>query len=252
MVNGKLVNIVMPVKDAVDVAEKAIRCLCGWEMPFMVWNDRSTEENTARLHVLQEELGFTLIDVAELTDHPSPNYLMLLQRAQAECLATDRDLVIVESDVLVQADTLQRMLSAANTASCGMVAAVTHDTERKINFPYLYAQKYNKSLVVSRWSLVQSQKSKEIIDTDKRLSFCCTLLTNAFLRAFDFAQLDPTKDWFDVTISKMSRKLGFKNLLLLDAPVTHMPHASRPWKKLKYTNPLKYYWLKLTHGRDKI
>lgn len=237
MVNGKLVNIVMPVKDAVDVAEKAIRCLCGWEMPFMVWNDRSTEENTARLHALQEELGFTLIDVAELTDHPSPNYLMLLQRAQAECLATDRDLVIVESDVLVQADTLQRMLSAADTASCGMVAAVTHDTERKINFPYLYAKKY---------------KNENVCVCDKRFSFCCTLLTNAFLRAFDFAQLDPTKDWFDVTISKMSRKLGFKNLLLLDAPVTHMPHASRPWKKLKYTNPLKYYWLKLTHGRDKI
>jgi hypothetical protein len=34
--------------------------------------------------------------------------------------------------------------------------------------------------------------------------------------------------------------------------VTHRPHASRPWKQLKYKNPLKYYWLKLTKGLDKI
>ena len=231
----------MPVKDAIDTAEKAIRCLCAWNVPFTVWNDRSTDESTARLHSLSNELGFTLIDVANITDHPSPNYRLLLLRAQQEALETGKHLLIVESDVLVQPDTLSQMLQAAQKPQIGMVATVTHDAEGNINFPYLYAK-----------SKEQGAKSKDCVATTKRLSFCCTLLTNAFLQAFDFANLNPDKDWFDVTISNESRKHGFTNLLLLGTPVTHLPHASRPWKQLKYTHPLKYYWLKLIHGRDKI
>jgi len=46
--------------------------------------------------------------------------------------------------------------------------------------------------------------------------------------------------------------LGFKNYLMTSLPVLHIPHSSRPWKHLKYTNPLKYYWKKLTEKRDKI
>jgi len=40
--------------------------------------------------------------------------------------------------------------------------------------------------------------------------------------------------------------------LLTNVPVLHLPHSSRPWKMLKYTNPLKYYWKKYTKGLDKI
>ena len=236
MVNSPIVNIYLPVKDALDTAEQAIRCLAAWGVPFTIWNDRSTDENTARLHALQQELGFRLIDVATITDHPSPNYRMLLVQAQREALETNRHLVIVESDVLVRPDTLERMLKAAQTPQCGMVAAITHDADGNVNFPYLYARKYP-----------QDQRP-----TTKRLSFCCTLITNAFLQAFDFDTLNTDKDWFDVTISNESRKHGFINLLLTDTPVTHMPHSSRPWKQLKYTNPLKYYWLKLIRRRDKI
>ena len=228
--------IYMPVKDAMPTAEQAIRHLCAWGVPFTVWNDRSTDENTTRLHALQRELGFTLLDVAELTDHPSPNYLMLLQRAQSEATAKHTHLVIVESDVLVQSDTLTELMEAANTQQTGLVAAITHDTDGHVNFPYLYAQKLPTGHIA----------------TNKRLSFCCTLLTYDFLKAFPFTDLNPNKDWFDVTISKAARKTGFTNILLTDTPVTHLPHASRPWKQLKYTHPLKYYWLKLTHGRDKI
>ena len=183
-----MVKIYIPVKDAVDIAEQAIRHLAAWNTPFTVWNDRSTDENTARLHRLQAELGFELIDVATITDHPSPNYLMLLKRAQKEALQTHAHLVIVESDVLVQPDTLQQMLKAAETKNCGMVAAITHDREGNINFPYLYARSYRRDAM-------------HCVSTNKRLSFCCTLLTNAFLRAFDFEGLNPDKDWFDVTIS---------------------------------------------------
>ena len=226
----------MPVKDALPTAEQAIRHLCAWEVPFTVWNDRSTDENTARLHALQRELGFTLIDVAALTDHPSPNYLMLLKRAQSEALAAKQHVVIVESDVLVKPDTLTQLCHAAQTQNTGLVAAITHDTDGHVNFPYLYAQKMPAGQIA----------------TNKRLSFCCTLLTYDFLKAFPFSNLDPDKDWFDVTISKAARKAGFNNVLLTNAPVKHLPHASRPWKQLKYTHPLKYYWLKLIHGRDKI
>ena len=240
MANNRMVNIFVPVKDSLETAEKAIRCISVWDTPFTIWNDRSTDENTARLHALQQELGFRLIDVATITDHPSPNYRLMLIQAQREALAAKEHLVIVESDVLVQPDTLQRMLDAAQTPDCGMVAAITHDAEGNINFPYLYARKYNNTII------------KHYNNTTKRLSFCCTLLTYDFLRAFDFNNLNPEKDWFDVTISGESRKLGFVNLLLTDTPVTHLPHSSRPWKQLKYTHPLKYYFLKLIRKRDKI
>ena len=54
------------------------------------------------------------------------------------------------------------------------------------------------------------------------------------------------------TISHQSLKEGFKNYLFTTLPVLHQPHGSRPWKQLKYKNPLKYYWLKYTKGLDKI
>ena len=88
--------------------------------------------------------------------------------------------------------------------------------------------------------------------TSKRLSFCCTLLTNQFLQKFSFTQLDTSKNWYDVFISHKSVELGMENYLLTDTPVVHLPHSSRPWKQLKYTNPLRYYWRKLTQRLDRI
>ena len=72
------------------------------------------------------------------------------------------------------------------------------------------------------------------------------------LRSFDFERLDPEKNWYDVFISHEAVRLGFRNLLMLGNPVVHKPHSSRPWKQLKYSNPIKYYLMKLLHGRDKI
>ena len=69
---------------------------------------------------------------------------------------------------------------------------------------------------------------------------------------YDFNELDPEKHWFDVTISQKSQALGFTNYLFCSLPVIHRPHSSRPWKQLKYTNPMKYYWKKFTKGFDKI
>ena len=118
----------------------------------------------------------------------------------------------------------------------GISVAVTTDESGTINFPYLYAK----------------GRKPGIYDEKKRFSFCCTLLTTDFLQAFDFHLLDASKNWFDVTISHESINHGFHNYLFINLPVLHRPHGSRPWKQLKYTNPLKYYWLKFTKGLDKI
>ena len=72
------------------------------------------------------------------------------------------------------------------------------------------------------------------------------------MKRVDFDVLDKSKNWFDVTISHRSLEQGLKNYLLTSHPVLHHPHGSRPWKQLKYTNPLMYYWRKLTKGFDKI
>ena len=55
-----------------------------------------------------------------------------------------------------------------------------------------------------------------------------------------------------MTISHAAPALGLQNYLATDIPAVHRPHQSRPWKQLKYTNPLKYYWKKFTKGLDKI
>lgn len=233
----KSMQVIMPVKDSLNTAVEAIGCVCAVEgVSLTVYNDNSTPENTATLEQLSKEKSFRLVNLCDLTDHPSPNYRLVLQRAQEECVQSGQDLVIVESDVMVKSNTFERLQQEAQGEHVGMVAAVTVDEHGEINFPYNYAQKLKGP----------------VVDTKKRFSFCCTLLTCDFLKSYSFQELDPTKSWYDVTISHKSVELGFRNLLLLDTPVLHKPHSSRPWKQLKYTHPLKYYWQKLTQHRDKI
>ena len=229
-------HIIMPVKDSPDTTREAIAAvLQNPNVDFTVYNDFSTPENTAMLQQMAQEQGFRLVNWTDHTDHPSPNYRLTLQDAQQRALAEEAHLVIVESDVLVRPDTINR-LNARVTDGVGMVAAVTVDNEGRINFPYRYARRLHG----------------DVVSTRKRFSFCCTLLTNQLLRAFDFHSLDPTKAWYDVTISHQSTQLGLCNLLMLDNPVEHRPHSSRPWKQLKYTHPLRYYWQKIIHKRDRI
>lgn len=227
-------HIIVPIKDSLQIAERALRALKG--QPVTIWNDNSTAENTQLLHSFAKELSFECIDVATLTDHPSPNYLLLLRMMRQRALANNHHLIIVESDVLVTDSTIARMVDIAQQKNVGMVAAVTQDDNGNVNFPYEYAQRY----------------SIGAIETRKRLSFCCTLMTVDMLQRVDFQLLNPEKDWFDVTITRLSRESGFTNILLTDSPVRHYPHSSRPWKQLKYTNPLRYYWRKLFYAKDKI
>ena len=234
MVNDPMVHIIMPVKDSIETAEQAIRAITASGHTLCVYDDYSSDETAARLDALQNELGITIIHIREQIDHPSPNYRWVLIQAQQQCLAQNRHLVIVESDVLVAPETIHRLQEAAQSG-IGLVAAVTTDEQGLVNFPYEYARRIKQDGACA-----------------KRFSFCCTLLTNEFLHAYDFTQLDPAKNWYDVHISHMARQLGFTNILQVTNPVLHKPHSSRPWKQLKYTNPILYYWRKLTQGRDRI
>lgn len=235
-------NIIIPVKDSIDSTEHTLRAIKASFLPMehtiTVWNDRSTEANTQRLATLCQELGVQLVNIADLTDHPSPNYLYVLRECRHRSLERGTALCIVESDVIVGPSTLSLLhREAAAHPEAGIVAAVTVDDAGNINYPYGYAAKYPKG----------------VNDIRKHCSFCCSLLTPELLRRVDFdTVLNPEKNWFDVTISHESLNRGLHNLLCTNLPVIHRPHQSRPWKLLKYSNPLLYYWRKFTKGFDKI
>ena len=239
MVNNKL-HIIMPVKDSLEMAERAIRAIVDSGHTLCVYDDNSLKDNAKRLDELATETNIQVVHISDLTDHPSPNYRLVLQLAQKQALTENKHLVIVESDVMIQPETLNRMVEEIQP-EVGMVAAVTVDENGEYNFPYHYLRRLRYRFL-----------AKNTIQTKKRFSFCCTLLTNELLQKADFQLLDPTKNWYDVTISHWSVALGLRNLLMLDNPVLHFPHASRPWKRLKYTNPLLYYWRKFTQHKDRI
>lgn len=235
------IHIITPVKDSIETALQTIKAIStsSLSIPFVytVYNDFSSLENTEKLELAAKEYNFTLINLKDLTNHPSPNYLLVLQMAQQKAIQENAALIIVESDVIVKPNTLQYLFDGANKYSdCGIAAAVTVDRNEQINYPYLFAK---------------GEKNKNF-PTKKHLSFCCSLLTLSYLKKFDFHKLSPDKSWYDVTISHKSLQLGYKNYLFTTLTVLHQPHSSRPWKQLKYTNPVKYYWLKLTRQRDRI
>lgn len=237
----KNLHIITPVKDSIDSTLETVRAVLTSQLnipsSYTLYNDFSTPENTLRLEEAAREMGFQLVNLCDITDHPSPNYLLVLQRERRLCLEEDAALLIVESDVVVRPETLQGLWNGAlSQKDTGIAAAVTVDNEGEINYPYLYAK----------------GKANQVIDTRRHCSFCCSLLTTELLNRVDFDQLDSTKNWFDVTISHRSLESGLHNYLFTSLPVIHRPHGSRPWKQLKYKNPLLYYWRKFTKGFDKI
>ena len=235
------VNIITPVKDSIELTMETIKTIMESNITvphsYTVYNDFSTKENTAILGKQSKELCFDLVNLSDITTNPPPNYLLVLQHSRAKAIEEDAGLLIVESDVIVKKDTIQQLFDGAlSYDDCGIAASVTVDESDEINYPYLFAK----------------GNENQVFPTKRHVSFCCSLLTLNFLKSFDFNLLDSDKSWHDVTISHQSLKHNFKNYLFTKLPVLHRPHSSRPWKQLKYSNPIKYYWLKLIHKRDKI
>ena len=76
-------HIITPVQDSIESTLQTLRAICASDLPGAahsrtVYNDFSTPENTARLAAAAKEIGFTLVNLADLTDHPSSIYLLVL------------------------------------------------------------------------------------------------------------------------------------------------------------------------------
>ena len=231
--------VITPVKDSLNTTKETIHSVLNSEGQFRysIYNDFSTAETTSELANLSKQLQFDLINLSDITATPSPNYRLVLQMAQKKALELDIPLIIVESDVEVQPDTLGELVKQSKKLpDCGIVGSVTRDRNGDINFPYLNFR----------------TAKKDIVNTRHSLSFCCTLLTTNLLKKYDFKTLSAEKHWYDVSISRKSIQLGLNNYLLISSGVLHKPHSSRPWKQLKYENPLKYYYQKLIKRLDRI
>jgi len=231
--------VITPVKDSLKTTTETINSIRNAEGNFYycIFNDFSSAETTNELKSLSLNHQFELINLDEVTDTPSPNYRLVLQMAQEKALSLGLPLIIVESDVEVQPNTFSNLIKESEKLSdCGMIGAITRDSEGKINFPYLNFK----------------STKKDIIKTSHSLSFCCTLLTPDLLKKYDFKTLSVEKHWYDVSISRKSIQLGLNNYLLVSSGVLHKPHSSRPWKQLKYKNPIKYYYQKLIKRLDRI
>ncbi|MFR9593995.1 MAG: glycosyltransferase family 2 protein, partial [Rikenellaceae bacterium] len=77
----KSLHIITPVKDSIDSTLESARAIMSSELsaPFTytIYNDFSTPENTKRLEEAAIEFGFELVNLSDITDHPSPNYLLV-------------------------------------------------------------------------------------------------------------------------------------------------------------------------------
>ena len=231
--------VVTPVKDSIETTLDIAKSIANSsvKVKHIIFNDFSSHETKHLLEKNQAKFKYELVHLEDLTNHPSPNYKLILQLSQKLSLKENLPLLVVESDVEVRQDTIEKILNQLKKSpEAGLIGAITVNERGDINFPYL---KF-KNLKAPH------------VRTKRSLSFCCTLISPEFLKKYDFSGLNDTKYWYDTHISKKAIELGFQNTILMDAPVWHRPHGSRPWKQLKYTNPFKYYFLKFWKGMDKI
>ena len=233
------VLVITPVKNSVESTLECAQAIAEstFHAKHIIFNDFSSGETKEKLTQEKGRIGYQLVHLEDITDTPSPNYKLVLQMAQKESISLGLPLMVVESDVIIKENTIQEMIDfMREKPKAGLIGAVTVGEDNNVNFPYL-----------------KFKSTKEpVIKTQRSLSFCCTLFSPSFLEKYDFMELDDTKDWYDTFMSKKSNELGFENYVLMNSPVLHRPHGSRPWKLLKYSNPFKYYFLKFWKGRDKI
>ena len=91
----KCLHIITPVKDSIESTMDTIKAVLASNLnvphTYTIYNDFSTPENTARLEQASKEMGFCLVNLADLTDHPSPNYLLVLKPHAAKRWRPKRD-----------------------------------------------------------------------------------------------------------------------------------------------------------------
>lgn len=231
--------IITPVKDSLHTTNRTIKAIseAKGDFEYHIFNDFSQPETREFLEQAKVKYGFQLTHLEDITKNPSPNYKLVLEIAQSIALNKKCPLIIIESDVVIKPDTLTEMFSVLKSKpKSGLIGAITVDETGNYNFPYTF----------------EKIKNSDILNTSHSLSFCCTLISQELLKEFDFKILSQNKDWFDVFISRQSKKMGYNNYLAKGVEVVHLPHSSRPWKHLKYKRPLLYYFNKLFYKRDRI
>lgn len=231
--------IITPVKDSLKTTNLTIKAISAakGDFEYFIFNDFSQPETKEFLEQAKTKYRFQLIHLEDITSTPSPNYKLVLETAQQLALEKKCPLIIIESDVVIKPDTISGLLEILKSKpKPGLIGAITVDQPGNYNFPYTF----------------EKFKSNEILNTSHSLSFCCTLISLQFLQKFDFKILSQNKDWFDIYISRQSKKLGFSNYLAKGIEVLHLPHSSRPWKQLKYSKPILYYFNKIFYKRDRI
>ena len=142
--------VITPVKDSLNTTIETILSIQNstGNFHYCIFNDFSSEETNNELKFLSIQYHFELINLSEITDTPSPNYRLVLQMAQQKALELEFPLIIVESDVEVQSNTLGELIrQSKNLPDCGMVASITRNHEGKINFPYLNFKSTKKEIV---------------------------------------------------------------------------------------------------------
>jgi hypothetical protein len=167
--------VITPVKDSIETTLSTIQAINASHGVFTyeIYNDFSTPENTKILQENQQHYNYRLINLQDITSTPSPNYRLVLKLAQQKALEMDVPLIIVESDVDVKEETPHDLFHySKQLAKCGMVAAITTDTEGNINFPYLNFR----------------NEKKKIVEHQTHLSFCCTHLTTERCSASTISQ----------------------------------------------------------------
>jgi hypothetical protein len=86
----KSLHIITPVKDSIESTLETIKAVMASEISvpytYTIYNDFSTDENTALLEKYSKEFGFKLVNLKDITDHPSPNYLLVLRKCQKEAI----------------------------------------------------------------------------------------------------------------------------------------------------------------------
>ena len=231
--------VITPVKNSLQNTLETIRAIHKSEVNIehIVYNDFSNNETKKALHNYRVKLPYKLINLEDITNTPSPNYMFMLKEAQQLALKKNVPLIIIESDVKINPNTISQLLKFnKENKNIGLVGAVTTDDFGDINYPYLKFRNNTNS----------------IVETKRSISFCCTLLSINFLENLNLKNLNQKKNWYDTIISKKAIELNFNNYMLLNTTVIHKPHSSRPWKHLKYKNPVKYYFCKILYRRDKI
>ena len=231
--------VITPVKNSLQNTLETIRAIHKSEVNIehIVYNDFSNNETKKALHNYRVKLPYKLVNLEYITNTPSPNYMFMLKEAQQLALKKNVPLIIIESDVKINPNTISQLLKFnKENKNIGLVGAVTTDDFGDINYPYLKFRNNTNS----------------IVETKRSISFCCTLLSINFLENLNLKNLNQKKNWYDTIISKKAIELNFNNYMLLNTTVIHKPHSSRPWKHLKYKNPVKYYFCKILYRRDKI